>query len=134
MDFAAGMRFPLFISGAAIVALGIWATRLLEREAATGFLTGALTLGGGLIICGLFSLKMPWHGWIGGGVLALLGAARGAVNLAALPAWFLGDRGRGAAPLLEAAVAVICIALLVTVVRALKTERGRRMLADEKDD
>ncbi len=33
---------------------------------------GSLTLGGGFIICGLFSIKMLWHGVIGAGVLALV--------------------------------------------------------------
>lgn len=123
------MRFHIFLSGAAVMALGLSALRALDRHEGLAFLTGALTLGGGMVICGLFSLKSRWHGVIGCGVLALLGAARGLPNLAALPKFWLGDRERGAAPLLESAVALICILLLVAVVRALYAERARRTLA-----
>jgi hypothetical protein len=128
------MRFHLFFCGAAILGLGFLAFRALEGDAAFGFLTGALTLGGGILICGLFSFRMPWHGLAGAGVLALLGAARGLTNLAELPKFWLGDRSRGPAPLLESAVAMICILLLIHVVRALRIERSRRMLEDDEDD
>ncbi len=125
------MRFQLFFSGLAIVALGIAGFNALDGEAGLGFLTGSLTLGGGIVICGLFTLKMPWHGLIGAGVLALLGAGRGLPNLAALPQYWLGDRSRGPAPLIESAIALICILLLLHVVRALKVERARRVSSDE---
>jgi hypothetical protein len=128
------MRFLLFFCAAAILALGIAAFRTLEGDAAYGFLSGALTLGGGILICALFSLRMPLHGLIGAGVLALLGAARGVQNLAALPKFWLGDRSRGVAPVLESAVALICILLLLHVVRRLKIERARWMLAKSGDD
>ncbi len=128
------MRFHLFLAGGSILAFGFAATRVLEKEAAIGFLTGALTLGGGMIICGLFSLRMRWHGWIGGGILALLGAARGIPNLMALPQYWLGDRSRGPAPLLESAVALICILLLVQVVQTLKAERTKRLLENPPEE
>jgi hypothetical protein len=129
------MRFHLFFCGAAIIALGFMAYRALEVEIGYGFLTGALTLGGGILICGLFSLRMPLHGLAGAGVLALLGAGRGLANLVELPRYWLGERSRGTAPLLESAVAIICILLLLHVVRALKIERSRRMLLqDEAND
>lgn len=126
------MRFHLFFCGAGIIALGISALNVLPKDEALGFLTGALTFGGGILICGLFSLKMLWHGLIGAGVLALLGAARGLSNLAELPKFWLGDRSRGPAPLLESAVALISILLLIHVLRALYAERTRRMLAEDE--
>ena len=92
------MRFQIFFSGVAVLALGMAAMQMLAKDAAIGFLQGALTLGGGFIICGLFSLKMKWHGIIGGGVLALLGAARGLGNLPDLAGFLTGERERGATP------------------------------------
>jgi hypothetical protein len=130
--FAAAMRLPLFASGAAILALGFSALRLLEKEPGMGFFSGALTVGGGLLICAFFTIRMQWHGFIGGGIIALLGAARGLPNLAGLPGYLLGDRSRGPAPLLEAAVALICIALLIHVLRVLQRERIRRLLAQDE--
>lgn len=126
------MRFHLFFCGAAIVAIGFLAFHALEGDDGYGFLTGALTLGGGILICGLFSLRMPWHGLAGAGVLGLLGAARGLANLVELPRYWLGERSRGTAPLLESAVAIICILLLLHVVRALKIERSRRMFLEDE--
>ena len=124
---ARAMRYPVFLSGAAILAMGVVATRLMGREEAMAFLFGALTLGGGLIICGLFSLKMRWHGLIGAGVLALLGAARGLANL---PEWLklaAGGGMRGPAPALELGVTLLCVSLLLRVVGTLRRERARRM-------
>jgi len=101
---------------------------LLERDDALAFLQGGLTLGGGIIICGLFSLKSKWHGLIGAGVLALLGAARGLANIPDLVKLFGGDRQRGAAPVMEFGVTLICLLLLLRVIGALRRERIRRML------
>lgn len=122
------MRFQIFFSGVAVVALGLAATRILEKDAAIGLLQGALTLGGGFIICGLFSLKMKWHGIIGAGVLALLGAARGFGNLPDLARFMTGVGERGATPALEFAVTVICLILLIRTLAALFRERIRRMM------
>jgi hypothetical protein len=122
------MRFQIFFSGAAVLALGFAATRILEKDAATGFLQGALTLGGGFLICGFFSLKMKWHGIIGGGVLGLLGAARGAGNLPDLVNFLAGDRERGSAPLLEFGITLVCLMLLLRVLAGLHREKIRRML------
>jgi hypothetical protein len=55
------MRIQIYTSGATILALGGAAMRLLEKQEALAFLQGALTLGGGIIICGLFSLRNQWH-------------------------------------------------------------------------
>jgi hypothetical protein len=126
------MRFQVFFSGAAILALGGLATQVLDRRDALPFLQGALTLGGGLIICGLFSLNMRWHGIIGAGVLALLGAARGAGNLPDLAEFLAGGRDRGAAPLLEVGVTATCLVLLLRVLGALRREKTRRLLEEER--
>jgi hypothetical protein len=125
---APAMRIRIFFSGAAIVALGVLAGRLLEKKAADEFLLGTLTLGGGLIICGLFTLKMRWHGVVGAGVLALLGVGRGIGNLPDLAALFIGDRERGPAPALEFGVTAVCLTLLLAVLTELFRERTRRML------
>lgn len=125
------MRLQVFFCGAAVIALGVAAMNLLERDQALGFVQGALTLGGGLIICGLFSLKMKWHGIIGAGVLALLGAARGIGNLPDLARFFTGERERGSAPVLELGITMVCMVLLVRVLAALYRERLRRMLEEE---
>jgi hypothetical protein len=124
------MRFQVFFCGAAVIALGVAAMKILERDQALGFLQGALTLGGGLLICGLFSLKMKWHGIIGAGVLALLGAARGVGNLPDLALFLSGERERGAAPVMELGITVVCLVLLVRVLTALYRERIRRTLED----
>jgi hypothetical protein len=126
------MRFQMFFSGAAVLALGAEAMRVLDRPEALGFLHGALTLGGGFIICGLFSLKMKWHGVIGGGVLALLGTARGLGNIPELARFLGGERQRGAAPLMELGVTLISLLLLVRTLGALHRERVRRMLEREE--
>lgn len=126
------MRFFIFLSGAAILAMGGAAVRVLEKADSLGFLQGALTLGGGLVICGLFSIKMHWHGVIGAGALALLGAARGLGNLPGLAKFATGDRPHGSTPLLEFGVTLICLLLFVKIIRALFQERVRRMLESEE--
>ena len=124
------MRFQIFFSGVAVLALGMAAMQMLEKDAAIGFLQGALTLGGGFLICGFFSLKMKWHGIIGGGVLALLGATRGLANLPDLARFIVGERERGAAPMFELGVTMVCLVLLFRTVGELYRERIRRMLDD----
>jgi hypothetical protein len=121
------MRIRIFLTGAAVIALGIAAARMLEKDDATAFMQGALTLGGGLLICGFFSLKMKWHGIIGGGVLGLLGAARGAGNLPDLAAFLAGDHSRGTAPLFEFGITVACLVLLISTLAELGRERIRRL-------
>lgn len=125
------MRLQVFLSGLLILAMGGSGMNLLERQESLAFLQGALTLGGGIVICGLFSLKAEWHGLIGAGVLALLGAARGFGNLPDLVKMAQGDRHRGPAPVMELGVTLICLFLLLRVLRALQRERTRRMLEQE---
>ena len=125
------MRFYIFFSGLTILATGWAATHLLPRPQSIEFLQGALQLGGGIVICGLFSLRVKWHGLIGAGIMALLGAARGLANVPGLLKFLGGDRSRQTAPVLEFGVTVICLLLLVKVIRALYQERVRRMLEAE---
>ena len=125
------MRIYIFTSGLTILALGWAATQLLQRPQSIEFLQGALQLGGGIVICGLFSLRIQWHGVIGAGIMALLGAARGLNNVPGLLRFMAGDRSHQTAPVLEFGVTVICLLLLIKVIRALYQERGRRMLEPE---
>jgi hypothetical protein len=125
------MRYYIFVCGLTILALGGAAVSLVDKDNAQGFLNGALQLGGAILICGIFSFKMPLHGTIGAGVMALLGAARGLGNLPALAKFISGDRPRGTMPLLELGVTLICILLLLKVIRALQRERLRQMLEQE---
>lgn len=127
------MRFYIFFSGLTILAMGGAALRLLEKADSLGFLVGSVQLGGGIVICGLFSLKMQWHGIIGAGILALLGAARGLGNVPGLAKFLAGDRPHGSTPLLEVGVTLICLLLLVRIIRALFQERIRRMLESGED-
>lgn len=127
------MRILIFLAGFSVLALGYAGSEALYDNERLAFISGALTLGGALIICGLFSLGMRWHGVIGAGVVALLGASRGIQNLAELPKFWLGNRSRGVAPVLESAAALICILLLVQVVRTLLADKRRRLIADEAD-
>lgn len=125
------MRYYIFGCGLAVLALGWAATAVLDKDNAQGFLNGALQLGGALLICGVFSIKMPLHGNAGAGVLSLLGTARGLGNVPGLVKFLAGDRSRGVAPLLEMGVTLVCAVLLVKVIQLLQQERLRRMLAEE---
>ncbi len=126
------MRFSIFLYGISILGLGVLAVFLLERKDSLGFLVGAMQLGGGIIICGLFSFRMFWHGVIGAGILALLGAARGLGNAPGLFKLLTGDTAHGPMPLLEMGSTVICLLLFFKVIRALYQERLRRMLESEE--
>jgi hypothetical protein len=125
------MRFLMFLSGAGVIALGLAGARLGAEEVGLGFLMGGLTLGGALVICGLFSLHSYWHGVGGAAFVSLLGFSRGLGNLSALPSWIMGDRSAGPGPLIESAVTLVCALLLVASARAWRAERVRRMLAGE---
>jgi len=114
------------------MAMGLAAPKVLAAGQSIGFLQGTLTLGGGMIICGLFSMKMKWHGLIGAGVLGVLGAARGAGNLPGFFEYVGGDRARGSMPVFEVGVAMICLLLVLRVIRVLHQERVRRMLEEPR--
>lgn len=125
------MRIYIMVCGVLVIAMGITAMSILSGNQALAFLNGSLTLGGGIVISGLFSLKMKWHGIIAAGVMAMLGAAKGFQNIPGLLEFFTGKRPNGVAPLLEFGVTVVCLTLLVSVLAALQKERIRRMLAED---
>ncbi|MEP4078747.1 hypothetical protein [Haloferula sp.] len=114
------MRPLIFTAGSLTSALGFAADAMIGDPAV---FQGALTLGGGFIICGLFSLSSKWHGIIGAAVLALLGAARCAPALLDLP------NKTKAAPF-QAGAFVICAVVLVIIVRELRAERARRQMEE----
>lgn len=119
------IRFSIFLAGAAIIGFGFIGMNQLDEEHAMPFLMGSLTLGGGYLICGFFSLKMLWHGIIGAGVLAMLGLVSGAMNLPGIAQFFSGERPRGSAPVLELATLLISAWLLVRIWRTWSKERNR---------
>jgi len=127
------VRFPIFIAAAAITGLGFIGMDQLDKDNGMAFLLGSLTLGGGFLICGLFSLQMLWHGIIGAGVLAMLGIGRGVMNLPGIAEFFSGNRPRGIAPVLELATLVICTYLLLRIWQAWSLERIRRRMEEPAD-
>jgi hypothetical protein len=126
------MRFSIFLCGLSILATGLLALVMLDKKDSLGFLVGAMQLGGGIVICGLFSIRMEWHGYIGAGILALLGAARGLGNTPGLFKFLAGEQPHGPMPLLETGITVLCLLLFFKVIRALYQERLRRMLESEE--
>jgi hypothetical protein len=122
------VRVFVFLAAGAILGLGYYGTQILGKDEGMAFLLGCLTLGGGLLITGLFSLKMPSHGIIGAGVLALLGLGRGVLNFPGFAKFLIGERERGIAPALELCVTLICAMLLVRVIRAWAAEKARRAM------
>lgn len=126
------MKFHLLFCSVAIISLGIYGTQVLEKGPAMAFLQGALTLGGGIFICLLFSLRSYWHGIIGAGVLALLGTARGLGNIPHIAQYIVGlNREDGPTPLFELCVLLVSAVLLLKVVQALLVERARRQMEGE---
>lgn len=125
------MRFYIFFCGLTILAMGWTATHLLQRPQSIEFLQGALQLGGGILICGFFSIRMKWHGLIGAGIMGLLGSARGMSNVPGLVKFMAGDRSHQTAPVLEFGVTLLCLLLFTKVIRALYQERMRRMLEEQ---
>jgi hypothetical protein len=119
------IRVFIFFAAAAVIGLGVVGTDRLEKDDGMAFLLGCLTLGGGFLITGLFSLKMPWHGIIGAGILALLGFGRGVLNFPGFAEYMTGQRDRGIAPALELCVTLICAMLMIRVIRALAAEKAR---------
>jgi hypothetical protein len=105
------VRFVIFSAGLLIAALGLAAFR--ETKDPT-LLQGGLTLGGGFVICGIFSVKAKWHGIVGAGVLALLGLVRTLPNLGAEPKTF------------HAVAATACGIVLAAAAKVLLAERTRR--------
>ena len=113
------MRIVIFLAGFLLAALGFVVFRQTNDPS---LLQGGLTLGGGFIICGIFSLKAKWHGIVGAGVLALLGAVRAAPNVNSEPRFF------------HTSAAVICAVVLAAAVRSLLAERTRRSIEKLKSE
>ena len=113
------MRALLFTAGLLLCGLGFLAFR---SSGDPMLLQGGLTLGGGWIICGLFSLRAKWHGIIGAGVLAFLGGIR------SLPA-ATGFGSDPAAPF-SAAAAALCATVFIASARSLLAERRRRSIEE----
>jgi hypothetical protein len=124
------IRAYIFLIGAAIIGIGFLGLSRLEEDPAMALLVGSLTLGGGFIICGLFSIKMLWHGVIGAGVLALISFGRGLFNLPDAAQFIVGERPRGNEPLFELAVTILSALLLTRILAAWGKERRRRMLEE----
>ena len=118
------IRILIFISAALILGIGFLGLSLLGKDLGVPVFLGSATLGGGLLICALFSLKMPWHGYIGAAVLSLLGLSRGILNAPGIFRYALGERTRGVAPLLELFTFVICGSLLIAIYRAWSRSRS----------
>ncbi|TAE77467.1 MAG: hypothetical protein EAZ65_07615 [Verrucomicrobia bacterium] len=108
------MRALIFTAGILLAVLGMLAFKTSGNPT---LLQGGLTLGGGWIICGLFSLRSKWHGFIGAGLLAFLGGIR---SLPALP-----KLAQDPTAAFSAAAALLCTILLIAVVRCLLAERQR---------
>ena len=121
------IRTSIFLTGILILVLGFLGAGQLAKEPGLGFLQGALTLGGGFLICGFYSLKMEWHGIVGAGFLALIGFARGVLNIPDFFTYLTGDRSRAVAPVLELVVTVICLTLMLRVWKTWQKERIRRL-------
>lgn len=128
------VRISIFLAAAAIIGLGLLGMNQLDKDIGMAFLLGTLTLGGGFLICGLFSLKMQWHGIIGAGILALLGLGRGIMNLPGIAQFLAGERSRGNAPALELATLIICAYLLLRIWRAWTIELSRRRMEENTED
>jgi hypothetical protein len=123
------MRNASLILGILIIAIGFAGKQMLpERNQSFSFLQGGLSLGGAFVICYFFARNNYWHGMIGSGVVALLGFCRSMVNA---PQWFEWLNHPSpkppATPLLEMAVAAMCLWYLNKIVRLLLNERNRRL-------
>lgn len=120
-------RVVIFLTALSILGSGIYGVKNFPSEQGLPFLLGALTLGGGFLICGLFSIKQAWHGVIGAGILALLGFGRGLVNLPSFAQFMVGNHERGSIAIFEFFTMIACAMVLVNVTRILVSERARKM-------
>lgn len=115
-------RIALALGAALVITIGFFGAALLDRILAPGYLLGALTLGGGFLICLLFSLKMPVHALAGSAVLSLLAIARGILNAPSIATKITGPAPIPA--ILEAAVIAICLAILFIIYRTWQQKRA----------
>ena len=110
------MRVLIFIGGLAVCLLGFL---FFKSPGDFPILQGGLTLGGGLVICGLFSLRSKWHGIAGAGVLSFLGIMR------AVPALWSGFREGVLSARFEVTAGAICLIVFIAALRTLIAERAR---------
>jgi hypothetical protein len=110
------MRVLIFIAGVAICALGF---AFYKKPEDFPLLQGGLTLGGGLVICGLFSLRSKWHGIAGAGILGFLGIMR------AVPAFWSGFKEGVPSARFEVIAGTFCLVVFIAAVRTLLKERTR---------
>jgi hypothetical protein len=122
------MRAHILLTGFLILVAGISGMSFLPKMPGFEFLRGGLTLGGALVICGIFTFRMYWHGIIGAGIVSLIGTGKGLMGIKGVADWFNGDRSRGIAPILELGITVLCVILLLRVLKVLQAERTRRIL------
>ena len=123
------MRLAILLCGLLVCLLGIAALRILPERDAFPFFQGALTLGGGWLICFGFSFRMLWHGILGAGVLALLGMARGLGNIPK----FFPPQSPNTQSYLELAITALSAALLARVLTTLFQEKSRRQAQALRD-
>lgn len=114
------MRALIFIAGLAICGLGFAFYKTAEDFP---LLQGGLTLGGGLVICGLFSLRSKWHGITGAGILGFLGIMR------AVPALWSGFKEGVPSARFEVIAGAFCLLVFLAAVRVLMAERTRLAIA-----
>jgi hypothetical protein len=122
------MRVVLIIVALVCAGLGLLGASGLDGPAALGYATTALTLAGALLICGLFSIKNFWHGIIGGGVVALIGAVHNARAILDALRGLASGQENVLPEACRASISVLCFALLAAVIKALLRERARRQL------
>ncbi len=111
------LRTHMVISALMIVSLGLSALAVLDKTPAIAFFQGAITLGGALLICFLFSFRMPWHAYIATAILSILSLSRGLPNLA-----HLADLSTPL-PLFELAITLVIIPLPIHVFVSWKRHR-----------
>lgn len=110
------MKVLLPLGALGIAGLGWVGSRSLEGVAAIGYLGGALTLAGALVICMMFAVQTRWLGVGGAAVVALLGIGR---NVPAV----LEVAGGGAAAWCRLGIAAVCVVVAVLAGRVLLVER-----------
>jgi hypothetical protein len=111
------MRALLFLAGFLLAALGFFAFHGSRDHL---LLQGGLTLGGGFIICAIFTFRAKWHGLAGAGLLAFLGVLR------TLPAAVTDSRNPSTSFMLAAGA--ICLVVLISVISVLRAERRRQSI------
>jgi hypothetical protein len=126
------LRF-IFCIGIMIILIGFLGQSIQSGIPGFAFLNGGLSLGGGLIICWIFSIKHQWLGLMGAGVVSLLGFCKSITNFRDFLLWLSAPFPKPAAiSLLQMSVALMTFVTLIFCIRALIHERTRRMIGELK--